>query len=404
MSHLECHDRFEVAEAPRLPGNGESARARGLQWTLLVDSIAASGGGLAGCSPKVQAEARELAREEGTLALYSFDGLFADHHGAIIDAAFERFCGDSIADAATTRYPGAFFRSVVRREAIAWTEQSIDADSAATGLSKQERAVLVTLQQARLKALRLRGLPRRIFLAICALDGVALEGETAKVVLFGGVAFGMRRSTAYQHMSRVRRKLFSELESDAWKHAFRYLVAPPSAVSLSAREYLDACQAREAGLERWVDAHKTHNSCFNTLKKRSSCAALSWRAFAAALDACPQKPCAVQASLIAESRMLGIDAQVVPARLATRSWRDLLHLVKRPTRRGRAAWSEFLTRNAFGAAVLLAWREFEAQGVLAEAATKALNDAFDALLAAAGDRPSSFINARTEFRSLVDNQ
>jgi hypothetical protein len=384
-SHFECH----------APGK------RSLRWGSLLYDIA-SHGGLAACPPRVKNEACALSREEGMAALRHFDALFAGYCGEIIDAAFERFCHEGLAEPGKARPPGAHFRHLVRCQAIAWAEPHPIGNGGAAELSAEEREIVAALSEARQNARQLRGLEKQIFRAMCALDSIAFEHEASKVVLSTAVAFGMRRGTAYQHISRVRRKLFSGPGADHLKDAWKYLLPPSLPLSLAARDYLDACEAREAGLERWMAAHKAHNHHFNALKQRSRSAAAAWRDFVAALDACPEKPVAVQRSLIAASSRLGIDTHVVPAKLRESSWHGLLHRVNRPTRKARHAWRDFLQQPAFGVQVLTMWEQFEREAALAEDATAKVNDAYDALLDAAGARPQNFLDARDEFRSLVD--
>lgn len=357
--------------------------------------------------------ARRLVAEVGVHVLRRFARLTRRDGEAVLAAAAEQLVREGPpAGAIEARVRHAVFGAAVPVDRHRWIEEmgGDPADAAPHASHPAHAARRAELAHAARRAAALTGRERRVFLAVCALDDVAEEGEIGKVVLHAAVAYQMRWNTAHQHLSRAWRRIgeggFST-SCKEWRAGQRFVCPLPSVeLWAAARSYLDACNGRGgfggAAFDGWIDAHEDHNGWFNEWKKQSSSATQRWRAFVVQLEGSGVRPGEVVNALLAACRELGADRWVVPAKLGQQSWRDLLGEAPRPTPDARSAWRTFLRGHPFGAEVDAAFRELEREAALAEVASAELERAYKRLLGAAGRRSGECVRAKDEFRRLVD--
>jgi hypothetical protein len=348
--------------------------------------------------------ARRLVAESGVLVLRRFMRLTRDDSEAVLEAAAEQLVREGpLVNAIEARVRHAVFDAAVPIDRRRWIEEM-------GGDPDDPQGLCAELSQAARRASLLTGRERQVFLAVCALDDVAEEGEVGKVVLHTAVAYKMRWNTAHQHLSRAWRRIgeggLSALCKE-WRAGQRFVCPAPSVeLWAAARTYLDACNGRGgfggAAFDAWIDAHEDHNGWFNEWKKQSSSASQQWRACVAKLDASGVHPGEVAGALVSACRELGFDRGLAPAQLAQQSWRELLVETPRPTPDARRAWRTFLLGYPVGAEVDAAFRALEREAALAEVASAELERAYKRLLRAGEQRSGECIRSKDDFRRMID--
>jgi hypothetical protein len=320
----------------------------------------------------------------------------------VLDAAAERLMRSGPPSPGSIE---AHVRRTVFCEAVAVDRRRF-AEEVGAPIEQVHRA----LEGARGRLSSLTGRERSVLLAVFTLDDVAEEDEVGKVVLHAAVAYQMRWNTAHQHLSRAWRKLIdgplAKWETE-WRAAHRFICDPPSFELWSAaRAYLDACSGRGAhggpSFAEWSRAHEDHNAWFCEWKKRSGLATQGWRSFVAGLEGCGVAPCDLADELVGSCTALGIDRWLVPAKVRRQSWGDLLREAPRPSPEARASWRLLLRSHPFGAENQGAFRELEREAAFAEVAGVELESAYHRLLAAAEGRSRDGVQAKEDFRALLD--
>ncbi len=238
------------------------------------------------------------------------------------------------------------------------------------------------------------GIEWKTYLAVSTLRCVARAEEQSKVVIYAAVAFELRRNTADQHLSRARRKLRLQGESEAYM--------PPLPLAIAGRDYLDACESSNAA-STWAEAHEAlaQRSCERLRTNKQ--AARAWRAFGAALSSAALRPVHVADALLGACAALGIDHRVPRNNIHTRGWRDLLDDERRPNASQRRAWCVFLGALRFAAKVQAAFERFDAEARAAEGALAALNESYEDLFRVAEGMPPTFTRAKKIFRERVED-
>lgn len=346
--------------------------------------------------------ARRLVAELGARVLLRFPRLEARDGTGVLEAAAERL----VRSGPPTPGPiDAHVRRTVFCEAV-----GVDRRRFAAEVGASPEQVRQAAETARGRLTTLTGRERDVLLAVFTLDDVAEEDEVGKVVLHAAVAYQMRWNTAHQHLSRAWRKLaegpFAAWGTE-WRAGHRFVCDPPSfELWAAARAYLDACSGRGAhggpAFAAWTRAHEDHNAWFGEWKKRSAAAAQRWRAFVAALEACGVNPSDVAEALVGACGSLGIDRWLVPAKVRRQSWRDLLHEAPRPSPEARNAWRALLREHPFSAETQAAFRELEREAAFADVAGVELEGAYHRLLEVAESRPRDGVQAKEDFRRMLE--
>jgi hypothetical protein len=336
----------------------------------------------------------------GTRVLARFDRLSRDDHDAVYEAARSRLeeVPRPLDDA---RIGHAVLAAASALDLRRWIAEI---DAPPTDVARE-------LALAGRRAAALTEREGKVFLALRALDNVAADDEVGKVVLNAAVALQMRWNTAHQNVSRAWRKIcegspLGEWCGD-WRAGHRFVCGLPSLELWTAgRAYMDACnghggQGGEA-FDAWVQAHEAHNAWFSEWKKQSARAVRRFRDLARVLDASGVRPRAVHAPLVQGCAALGIDRWVIPAKLASQSWRDLLEPAHRPSLPAFGAWSAFLRKYGFGPAAEAAFRALERDTALVDVACVELEHAYRRLLVAAEQQTGESTSARDAFRALLE--